>query len=69
MMNLLNAPVEDIVVFGDGKNDVTMFDDRWMTIAMGNGSEELKARAKYVTTANTDDGIRNACLHFGWITE
>ena len=69
MMNLLNAPLEDIVVFGDGKNDVTMFDDRWMTIAMGNGSEELKKKAKYVTTANVDDGIRNACLHFGWITD
>lgn len=67
MMNYLHAPLEDVVVFGDASNDLVMFDPIWTSIAMGNGSTELKKKASYVTAANTDDGIRKACLHFGWI--
>ena len=34
---------------------------------MGNGMQELKDKADYVTAENVDDGIMKACLHFGWI--
>lgn len=68
MMKHLNGPLEDVVVFGDAVNDLVMFDPRWTSIAMGNGVDELKRKADYVTAANTDDGIMKACLHFGWIT-
>lgn len=67
MMELVNGPLEDVVVFGDGKNDLRMFDERWMKIAMGNGSPILKEKADYVTSRNTEDGILHACRHFGWI--
>lgn len=67
MMDHLNAPYEDVVVFGDGMNDLCMFDAMWTSIAMGNGEEELKKKATYVTDANVDDGIRKACEKFGWI--
>ena len=67
MMEMIDGPIEDIVVFGDSKNDLSMFDKRWTSIAMGNGSEDLKAMADYVTTSNLDDGVYNACKHFGWI--
>ena len=67
MMEHLNAPLEDVVVFGDDLNDLTMFIDRWTCIAMGNGKQEVKDRATYVTDAAADDGIYNACRHFGWI--
>lgn len=67
MMKHLNAPLEDVVVFGDGMNDLVMFDPMWTSIAMGNGEEQLKAKADYVTERNVDDGIRNACRKFGWI--
>ena len=68
MMKLLDAPLEDVVVFGDAVNDLVMFDPMWTSIAMGNGMQELKDKADYVTAANTDDGILKACQHFGWIT-
>ena len=68
MMELLDAPVKDVVVFGDAVNDLVMFDPMWTSIAMGNGMKELKEKADYVAPANTDDGIMRACLHFGWIT-
>lgn len=58
---------EDIVVFGDGLNDRNMFRKEWLCIAMGNAKPELKKKAKYITTAADDDGIWNACRHFGWI--
>ena len=67
MMDHLNAPYEDVVVFGDGMNDLVMFDPLWTSIAMGNGKEKLKEKADYVTEANVDDGIEKACRHFGWI--
>lgn len=67
MMDLLHAPYKDVVVFGDGFNDVSMFIPEWTSIAMGNAREVLKERADYITTACDDDGIMNACKHFGWI--
>ena len=65
------APDEyfDAVVFGDEKNDLSMFRDEWTSIAMGNAIDELKEKATYVTTPCDQDGIYNACVHFGWIKE
>ena len=31
--------------------------------------DELKEKATYVTTPCDQDGIYNACVHFGWIQE
>ncbi len=62
-----SIPDEDIVVFGDGMNDRSMFKEEWMTIAMGNAKPQLKEKAKYITTRADEDGIYNACKKFGWI--
>lgn len=67
MMNLLDAPYEDVVVFGDGFNDVSMFIPEWTSIAMGNARQVLKERANFVTTNCDDDGIMNACKHYGMV--
>lgn len=67
MMNHINGRIEDIVVFGDDYNDLVMFDERWMSIAMGNACQELKDKADYITDTNINDGIYNACKKFGWI--
>ena len=67
MMKYLGGDIRDVVVFGDADNDVVMFDPAWFSIAMGNGTEALKAKADYVTAANVDDGIMKVCRHFGWI--
>lgn len=69
MMQSMHADPSDVVVFGDDTNDMVMFDQRWFSIAMGNACQELKDAADYVTDANVDDGIWNACVHFGWIKE
>lgn len=67
MMDLLGAPYEDVVVFGDGTNDLAMFIPEWTSIAMGNAVPELKERATFVTTDVDKDGLARACEHFGWI--
>lgn len=59
--------IHDVVVFGDGMNDLSMFEPEWTSIAMGNAVPELKARATYVTDSVERDGLYKACRHFGWI--
>ena len=54
-------------MFGDGTNDLKMFDPAWLSIAMGNARPALKEAADYVTDDCDRDGIWNACRHFGWV--
>ena len=42
MMDALDAPYSDVVVFGDGMNDIQMFGDQWFSIAMGNACPSLR---------------------------
>ena len=67
MMKYLNAPVEDIVVFGYGINDLDMLTQAPISIAMGNAKDEVKHAATYVTSCASQDGIKKACQYFEWI--
>lgn len=67
LMQRLHAPCEDVVVFGDGENDIKMFDKTWFSIAMGNACPALKAAADYVTGSCDNNGIWDACRHHRWI--
>ena len=69
MVDHFKGNYKDVVVFGDEKNDLSMFRDEWTSIAMGNAIDELKEKATYVTTPCDQDGIYNACVHFDWIKE
>ena len=55
----------ETMAFGDGENDVDMFHAVGTAIAMGNGCDEAKAAAHYVTDDVDSDGIFNALKHFG----
>ncbi|MCR5095958.1 MAG: HAD-IIB family hydrolase [Erysipelotrichaceae bacterium] len=67
MVDYLGGDIHDVVVFGDGENDVIMFKKEWTSIAMGNGYPPLQEKADYVTASAEEDGIRKACEHFSWI--
>lgn len=69
MLSYAGGTPEAVVVFGDDYNDLNMFDERFLKIAMENGCDALKARADYITDENVRDGIYKACLHYGWIEE
>ena len=59
------ASPSDVIVFGDGYNDLSMFSEEWTNVAMGNAVPELKARADLVTDNVENDGIYNACVRLG----
>lgn len=67
LIKMINAPKGDIVVFGDGSNDIKMFQQAPFSIAMGNGITQLKELADFVTKSSDDDGISFALKQFGWI--
>ena len=64
-----NAESFDAIGIGDSGNDIPMLKACGIGIAMGNGQQECKDAADYVTGDILDDGIRNAFLHFGLIDE
>lgn len=53
----LGFDVEDIIVFGDGDNDMEMIQYAGVGVAMENGLDELKAVANHITKRNTEGGI------------
>ena len=57
----------DSFAFGDSANDIDMFTACGTSVAMGSGSEKAKSAADYVTTGLQEDGIWNACVHYGLI--
>lgn len=64
---ILDMDIADTFAFGDSANDVGMLRDAGVGVAMGNGSETVKNAADYVTTSMMENGIWNACKHFGLI--
>lgn len=60
---------ENILFFGDGLNDLEMFDFVGLKIAMGNAVEELKAKADFVTGTVEEDGIYQALVALGLIEQ
>ena len=50
-------PLANILVLGDGNNDVDMFDVAGTSVAMGNAVPELKAAADYIAPTNNENGF------------
>jgi HAD superfamily hydrolase (TIGR01484 family) len=58
---------EKTMAFGDGGNDIEMLQYVHLGVAMGNGTQNVKDAADYVTDSVDEDGIWNALVHFGLI--
>lgn len=56
-LQLMNIEKEKTICFGDRINDITMFNNCGIGIAMDNSDEELKKIADYVTLSNNENGI------------
>lgn len=54
----------EIMAIGDERNDISMFNFAGTAVCMGNGSEETKKHADYVTSSNDKDGVSRAFEKF-----
>lgn len=50
--------------FGDGPNDIAMFKQVDVAIAMGNAVDGLKEIADFITTSHSESGIVNGLRHY-----
>ncbi len=62
-----NVGLSKTIAFGDSMNDYEIIKRAGIGIAMGNAIEELKEAADYVTSEIHNNGVWDACVHFGWI--
>lgn len=60
LLDYLGADAKDTISFGDAKIDLSMFECCAYNVAMGNGGEEIKEAADYITSDVNDDGLYNA---------
>jgi hypothetical protein len=64
LTRLMAAPATATAAIGDGENDVDMFAQAGLSIAMGNADAKVKAAADFVTGGNDDDGWASAIEWF-----
>lgn len=64
LSHYLKVPAEQIATIGDQPNDVLMFKRSGLSIAMGNASDEVKAKANAVTDSYNDEGFAKAMERF-----
>lgn len=62
--NYLNIPIEDTIAIGDSLNDLDILQEAGLSICMGNGADECKKTADFVTKDVSDDGLAYALKHF-----
>ena len=60
----LGIKQKEIIVMGDGGNDISMFECAGLKIAMENGEEYLKEKADFITASNNDNGVAKAIKKF-----
>ena len=56
----LNVALEQVMVAGDGLNDLSMFDLDCLRVAMGNAAPAILERATYVSAHHMEDGVAQA---------
>lgn len=64
VMRLKKWRKEDLYGFGDGDNDISLLKACHYKIAMGNGSENLKTEADFISKSNDEAGIIAALKHY-----
>lgn len=68
LMKQYDIKQEEVLVFGDGENDLSMFACSGLAIAMGNAMDIVKEAADGVTLDNNHDGIAYAIENLEQIT-
>lgn len=64
LAEILGVDPDATMAIGDTENDLAIIEAAGIGVAMGNATDAVKARADYVTTTNTKDGVAAAIEHF-----
>ena len=64
LAEILGVNPDANMAIGDTENDLAIIEAAGIGVAMGNATDAVKARADYVTTTNTKDGVAAAIEHF-----
>ncbi len=62
-------PQRETLSFGDGDNDVQLLQWAGVGVAMGNGSPLCRQAADYITDDVGENGVKNALVRLGVLTE
>ncbi len=65
ILELENIKLEDAYAFGDGDNDIEMLDYITNSVCMGNGSDNAKRHAAYITDDIKNDGLSKGLKKLG----
>ena len=61
---LENLNKNELAAFGDGQNDIPMFETVGYSVVMDNATDDVKKYADYVTKSNNEDGVAYAIKNF-----
>lgn len=62
VLDYYHLKAENAIAFGDGNNDIEMFEAVGTSVAMGNASDELKEIATDICGCVSEDGIYHYCV-------
>ena len=57
LLEALGIGIDEVAVFGDAENDLSMLEYAEHSVAMANASDEVKAACRYQTASNDDCGV------------
>lgn len=64
LLNYLGLKKEELMVCGDGFNDLSMIEFAGLGVAMSNAQQTVKNAADYITLSNDEDGVAAAVKKF-----
>lgn len=65
LAKILNIPEKEILIFGDGDNDIEMFTTFENSVCMANSSEKIKRLARYITKKdNNNSGVAEGLNYY-----
>jgi 5-amino-6-(5-phospho-D-ribitylamino)uracil phosphatase len=64
LLQMLQIDPKNVMAIGDGDNDLPLFKNAGLKVAMGNASEQLKAAADIVVGRVEDDGFAEALRNY-----
>ena len=64
MAGSYGVDLKHVMTIGDYENDLPMLTSVGLGVAMGNASEAVKAKVRYVTDTNDRDGMAKAIERF-----